>query len=238
MTDLEQAFQHWQTMAELQLQFFEALGEHKLQVAKSELVYAVAAQHWAVARMKATAATELETALKRLRRQRSQTRRHIAKLGRHAQAAAKIRSGETLPASQLSLMWGGYTVFERLVPVTVLNELTDTTLHSSAKLGRSYADPRQADQAAPDPPPDVDNVLALICWLRERRYVPRRGTQAYRQVIEAFAKIAAIAATESAALHLALQALEQDTYDTWKPVTIAALPDSIDTKKILSIGSK
>ncbi len=188
--------------------------------------------------MKASIATELETALKRLRRQRLQTRRDIEKLGRHAKAAAKIRSGEALPASQLSLMWGGYTVFERLAPVTVLMELTDTTLHSSAKLGQCYADPRQADQAVPGPPPDVDNVLALIRWLRECRYVPRRGTQAYRQVIEAFAKIAAIAVTESVELHRALKALEQDTYDTWKPAIIAALPDSIDTKKILSMGSK
>jgi hypothetical protein len=51
MADLEQAFEQWKTLAELQLQFLEKLGEHKLNVARSDLIQAVAAQHWAVARM-------------------------------------------------------------------------------------------------------------------------------------------------------------------------------------------
>ncbi len=235
MADLEQAFKHWQVMAELRLQFFEALGEHKLQAAKADLFQAVAAQNWAVARMKRTVAAELEAALKRLRRQRHQTRAYIERLGRHARAAAKIRSGEDLPASQLSLMWGAYTVFERLVPAAVLDELINTQLHASAQLGRSYANPRQIEQPCPDPPEDVENVLALISWLRHHRFVPRRGTQAYRQVVGAFAKLAAVATTEIEALRANLRALEQNTYSTWQPVIIAALPESVDVKKIIHL---
>lgn len=234
MADVENLFGHWQAMAELQVRFFEALGEHKLQLAKSELVRAVAAQNWSLARMKATVALELEAALKRLRRQRHQTRRSIQRLGRHARAASKIRSGEDLAPSQLALMWGGYTVFERLAPASVLQELIDTSLPATAREGRNYVDTRHPDQRCPDPPADVDNVLALIGWLKRHWFVPRRGTEAYRQVIGAFSKIASVATKEIQSLRENLAALEKGTYENWMPVVIAALPDSVDTKKIIN----
>ncbi|MFO7904684.1 MAG: hypothetical protein ACQESR_12880 [Planctomycetota bacterium] len=238
MADLEQSFEHWQAMAELQVQFLEALGEYKLRVAKSGLAKAVTAQNWALARMKATVAMELEAALKRLRQQRNKTHRKIERLGRHGRAASKIRSGEDLSASQLALMWGGYTVFERLTPVSVLQELTDTALHPTAGDGQSYADAMNPDQPCPDPPHEVDNVLALIGWLKEHRFVPRRGTQAYRQVIGAFSKIAAVATTQIESLRGNLKALEHGTYDNWRPLLIAALPDAVDANKIINLDSK
>lgn len=235
--NLETVFQHWEAMAELQVDFLEALGEYKLRVAKSGLVRAVTAQHWALARMKATVAMELEASLARLRRQRRKIRRRIDRLGRHGRAAAKIRSGEDLSASQLALMWGGYTVFERMVPASVLQELTDTSLHAKAHDGQSYVDPMNPDQACLDPPSHVNNVLALIGWLKQHRFVPRRGTEAYRQVVGAFATIASVATTQIESLRRNLQALEEGMYKNWKPLLIAALPDNVDVEKIISIDS-
>jgi hypothetical protein len=236
--DLEDAFEHWQAMAALQIDFLEALGEHKLQAAKAELARAVAAQHWAVARMKATVANELESSLKRLTRQRNQVNRFIQRLGRHAKSAAKIRSGEDLRPSQLALMWAGYTVFERLTPVSVLDELSLTALHPTVRDGCSYADPRQPEVTCPSVPQEIDNVLALIGWLKHEQLVPRRGTHAYRQVIGAFSRIAGCAATEIEKTRAALQGLEQNTYENWKPLIIAALPDSVDVKKIIGLSAK
>lgn len=238
MGDLEQSFEHWQAMAELQVEFLEALGEYKLRVAKAGLAKAVTAQNWSLARMKATVAMELEAALKRLRQRRNKTHRTIERLGRHARAASKIRSGEDLSAGQLALMWGGYTVFERLTPVAVLQELTDTALHATARDGASYADAKNPDQPCPDPPPEVDNLLALIGWLKNHRFVPRRGTQAYRQVIGAFSKIAAVATTQIESLRENLSALERGTYENWNPVLIAALPDAVDANKIINLDAK
>lgn len=236
--DREQVFEHWQAMAELQVEFFVALGQHKLQAARAELVYAVAAQHWALARMKATIAMELESTLKRLQRQRHQSQRYIQRLGRHARAASKIRDGEDLSPSQTSLMWGGYTIFERLAPLRVIKELTATPLHPEARSGHSYALPQHLDHLCNDPPSHIDNVLELISWLRRQHLVPRRGTHAYHQIVEAFSKIAAVAETEVGSLRTALESLEKNTYDTWRPVVIAAIPDNVDAKKIISLGSK
>jgi hypothetical protein len=237
MNELELALGHWQSLAELQVEYLEALGEAKLRVAKAEVAQAVAAEHWAVARMKMTLARELQSTLLRLRQQRHRTRRRIQRLGRHAHAAAKIRSGEDLPASQLNLMWGGYTVFERLTPVSVIEELSNIPLHPEARRGASYA-AAESNRPCPDPPAEVSNVLGLISWLRRHRLVPRRGTHAYRQVVSAFARIASVAETQTEQLRSALRALEEDTFETWQPAVIAALPDNVDVKKLLSLGAK
>ena len=109
---------------------------------------------------------------------------------------AKIRSGEDLTPSQLSLMWGAYTVFERLAPAPILEKIIDTPLHADSRLGSSYAAPRRPGGARPDPPETIDNVHTLIGWLQPCAHVPRRGTYAYRQVIDAPAAIAEVAQGE------------------------------------------
>jgi hypothetical protein len=238
MTDLELALTHWQTMAELQVKFIEALGQYKAEVAKADMMAAVTAGEWAVARMKARVVQELEASLKRLTRLRATTARRVERLERHTRDLGKIRSGEDLPGSQLPLMWGAYTVFERSAPAPVLEKIIDTPLHASARLGSSYADPRRPRSTCPDPPETVDNVHALIGWLKRRGYVPRRGSQAYRQVIEAITAIGDSARGEIETLEKALREIEQGTYDTWQPVVIAALPDSVDAKKIIKLGSR
>ena len=238
MADLELALEHWQKMAELQVKFVEALGQYKAEVAKAELVEAVAAGEWAVARMKAQVVQELEASLRRLTRLRNTTARRMERLEHQAREVARIRSGEDLTPGQLSLMWGAYTVFERLTPASVLGKIVDTPLQESAKRGASYVNPRQPDSACPDPPETVDNVHALISWLKRRSFVPRRGTAAYRQILDAMSAIAAVAESEIQTLSAALKDMEQGTYNTWQPVAIAALPDSVDAKKIIRLGAK
>ncbi len=232
------AFEQWAEVAALQLQFVEALGKYKSEVAKAELTLAVAAQQWAVARMKTDVARELEFSLKRLHRFRRQTERRIARLERHAQAASKIQNGEDLPLSQLNLMWGAFTVFERMAPASVIEDLANTPVPETARSGSEYADPNCRDKPCSSVPPGIDSVHALIGWLKHRRYVPRRGTSAYRLLLAAFSQVAASAATEIAALETALSALQKGTYDTWQPVVIAALPDSVDAAKIVRLGTK
>jgi hypothetical protein len=238
MTDLEIALEHWQAMAELQVKYVEALAQYKMEAAKAELLAAVTAGEWAVARMKARVMQELEASFKRLTRLRAQTAQRVERLGRLARDVVKIRSGEDLTPSQLSLMWGAYSVFERLAPAAVVAKIVATPLHASARLGLSYADPRRPDVACADPPETVGNVHALIAWLKAHLYVPRRGTEAYRQVIEALGAIADVAQTQIQMLEQAIRDMEQRTYETWQPVAVAALPDNVDAKKIVRLGSK
>ncbi len=238
LSDLVAAFGQWAKVVQLQQQFVESLGKYKFETAKAELAMAVAAQEWAIARMKADVAQELESSLKQLHRFRRQSQRQIERLERHAQAAAKIRSGEDLPPSQLNLMWGAYTVFERMAPVAALQQIVDTALPEDARAGSQYANLVHPEEHCGAVPPDVGNVHALLSWLRHHRYLPRRGTRAYRLVTTAFAQVATSAATEIQQLENALREMQKGTYDVWQPVVVAALPDSVDAKKIVRLTTK
>ncbi len=235
---LQQAFERWKTMAELQLQFIETLGNYKLTTARAELVRAVMAGQWAVARMKAQVVDQLERSLRRMWRLRNQTDRRVRRLDRQAKAAARIRDGQQLEPSQLARMWAAYTVFERATPMGVLETIINSPLEPESQRGMAYADLRHPESPCANPPSSVDNVHALIHWIRRRRYMPKKGTQAYRQIVGAFADIAAVADLEIERLQQQLLALEQRTYDTWKPLAVAALPDSVDVKKITRIGTR
>jgi len=234
----EATLQHWQTLAELQVQFVEALGQYKVETARAELIQAVAAGEWAVARMKAAIARELEFSLKRLASQRHATARQLLRLQRRIRDAVKIRSGEDLPPSQLSRVWAAYTVLERWAPTDALSRMLSTPLHASARSGSSFADPVDPTRTCPDLPQHVDNVHGLLDWLKHNKLVARRGTAAYRHVLEATSILNAGATAEIEKLTAALRELEQGTYNAWQPVAITALPDNVDAKKIVRLGTK
>ncbi len=237
-TALKLAMAHWQAMADLQVKFVTALAQYKTETAKAELVAAVAAGEWTVARAKARVVQELEASLKRLTRQRAATARSAARYARQARDLAKIRDGEELTPSQLALAWAAYRVFERAAPAATLEQIIDTPLHAAARLGSSYVDPRRPRGTCPDPPETVDNVYALIGWLKRRGYVPRRGSPAYRQVIGAIAAVAESARSQVQVLEKSLREMEQGTYDTWQPLVIVGLPDSVDARKIIKLGAR
>ena len=234
----EATLQHWQTLAELQVQFVEALGQYKVETARAELIQAVAAGEWAVARMKAAMARELEFSLKRLASQRHATAREIVRLRQRVRDAVKLRSGEDLPPSQLPRVWAAYTVLERWAPADSLTRMLSTPLQASARSGSNFADPAKPDRICPDVPPQVDNVQGLLAWMKDNRIVARRGTAAYRHVLEGLSLLNAGAAAEIENLTAAITALEQGTHNAWQPVAIAALPDNVDAKKIVRLGTK
>lgn len=234
----EATLQHWQTLAELQVQFVEALGQYKVEAARAELIQAVTAGEWAVARMKSAMARELEFSLKRLAGQRHATAREISRLQRRVRDAVKLRSGEDLPASQLPRVWAAYTVLERWAPADSLTRMLSTPLQTAARAPSNFVDPVNPHQTCPEVPPHVDNIQGLLAWMKDQRVLARRGSAAYRHVLEALAMLNAGAATEIERLTNALKELEQGTYNAWQPVAIAALPDNVDAKKIVRLGTK
>lgn len=234
----EATLQHWQSLAELQVQFVEALGQYKVETARAELIQAVTAGEWAVARMKAAMARELEFSLKRLASQRHATSREITRLQRRVRDAVKLRSGEDLPQSQLPRVWAAYTVLERWAPADSLARMLSTPVQAAARLPDNFTDPADPTRKCPEVPQHVDNIQGLLAWMKENLILARRGSAAYRHVVEALAMLNAGAAAEVQRLSAAIDALEQGTYNAWQPVAIAALPDNVDAKKIVRLGAK
>lgn len=236
--DLELLLQHWQALAKLQVQFVDALGQYKLRAAQADLAHAVAAGEWNVARIKAELVRELETSLRRLNRARHTTAQRTARLERQARDLARLRSGEDLDPAGLTRAWAAYTVFERAVPAATLQQLIATPVDASSRSGENFADPRRPEQPCPAVPDSVENVHALLAWMKQHRLVPRRGSTAYRQVLEALGLLADFPAQQVASLEQALREMQQGTYSAWQPVVLAALPDSIDARKIIKLGVK
>lgn len=234
--DLSTLFQHWEKMADLQIKFIETLGKHKLDVAKSELVAAVAAGEMAVAQMKARVAQELEAALNRMNVVRYQSQQRIRRIRTAAAQAAMIRRGEQLDADLVPQVWVGLAFFQLLVPQATLDAIADTPLEPATRKGSAYCCNRDPSVACSDVPDTVENALMLLPWLKTKKYMPRIGTRAYRQVTAAFSTIAGVAAAETAKLETMLADMEAGTYKTWNPLAIAALPQSIDVKRIVEAG--
>jgi hypothetical protein len=234
--ELELAYQYWKTAAELRLEFIEKLGVFKLDAARSDLVRAVAAGQWALARMKARVALELEAALRRLRRMRTKTHRRIKRLDGHARSAAKIRNAEDIPPGELTRMWAAFTVLERLAPAAAIEQLGATQVQTESRSAENFARPGAPDVDGPSLPTSINNVHGMIGWLKRNRLVPRRGMPAYRQIVAAFSEVAAVARTDVDRMRAALAELEQGTFDRWNPLVIAGLPDTLDVKKIVRAG--
>lgn len=236
--ELELMLQHWQALAKVQVHFIDALGQYKLRAAQADLTHAVAAGEWAVARIKADLVRELETSLRRLNRARRTTARGGERWERHALALARLRSGEDLDPAQLPRAWAAYAVFERAVPAATLEQLITMPLDESSRPGTNFADVRRPGQACPAVPDTVNNVHALLAWLKHHGLVPRRGSAAYRQVLLALGLLDDFAAQEIRSLEAALREMEQGTYNAWQPVVLAALPDSVAARNIVKLGAK
>jgi hypothetical protein len=68
--------------------------------------------------------------------------------------------------------------------------------------------------------------------------LPIRGNHAYRHLVTVFGRLANVASQIIKQLRDAIQEMEDRTYDTWKPVVLAALPDNVDVQKIIQAGLK
>ena len=237
-TEMDKAFDRWVRLAELQLEFLQRWGTYKLNVARAELLQAVAAGQRAVARIKNRVARELEEALQRLQRNRRVYLRRAQRWGQQSRQLSLVRLGEDLSARQWNRLWTAFRVFENRLPFEVLEPLMKRQVSQAARLARGYVPVSDGSPPSADVPSEVANVYQLIAWIKQQRLIPRRGTAGYQQLVWAFGQLTQFATAEISRLEDFLKALEAETIDAWQPVTLAALPDSVDVRKIIQAGTR
>jgi len=238
MSDLPVRFQQWKVMVELQLEFLTRLGQYKLDVARSELLAAVASSQLAVANIKAQVAQQLAAVLRRLTRFQHQNRSRAERIGQLARNASLVRNGEDLSVSSMSRMWAAYRVFERLSPLAVVLDMMEMDVHGQARKAGAYVNKREPNRPCLDVPDSVENIHMLTGWIKQQGYLPFRGNHAYRHLVTVFGKLADVAVDAIRQINEAIRQMEDRTYETWKPVVLAALPDSVDVQKIIQAGLK
>ena len=236
--DLKERFEIWRDVYALQIDFLRELGNYKLNVAKSDLVTAVASNQLAVARMKAHIAQELQGALRRLHQMEGRTATKVKRLTTMARNAAYIQNGDDMTRSRMQLMWAAYKVFERMVPIEQLEQTMLLDLHPGARKGPQYTNKAEPSEHCHDIPDYVDNAHMLIGYIKRRNYLPIRGTLAHRHVLKVFQAIANVAAAQLNKMEDAIKQMRSNTYKVWNPLIIAGLPDTLDVKKILYNGMK
>ena len=237
-TERDKAFNRWFRLAELQLDFLDRWGTYKLNVARAELLQAAAAGQYAVARIKHRVASELADALRRLRRNRRMYLQRARRWAQQARQLALVRLGEELTVRQWGRLWAAFRVFENRVPWGVLETIMKEPVQAASRRASQYVSIASIDRAVQPVPAAVGNVYQLIAWLKQQRQMPRRGSIAYQQVVWAFGQLTGFAVEEITRLERLLKALERETLDAWQPVTLAALPDSVDVKKIIQAGTR
>ena len=237
-TERDKAFDRWFHLAELQLEFLQQWGVYKLNVARAELLAAVAAGQQAVAQIKRRVARELEAALQRLQKNRRLYLRRAKRWGRQSRQLALIRLGEDLSVRQWSQLWVAFRVFENRVPFSVLQPLLKERVKPAARVESEYFRVSPRSPQVEEVPREISNVYQLIAWIKAQRLVPRRGTTAYQQIVAAFDQLSLFAREEIERIQELLKAIEQETLDAWQPVTLAALPDSVDVQKIIQAGMR
>jgi hypothetical protein len=235
-TERDKAFDRWFRLAELQLDFLDRWGTYKLNVARADLLRAAAAGQYAVARIKHRVARELADALRRLRRNRRMYLQRARRWAQQSRQLALVRLGEEVTVRQWGRLWAAFRVFENRVSWEVIETIMKAPVQAASRRVSQYVRIASSGRAVEPVPAAVENVYQLIAWLKEQRQMPRRGTIAYQQVVWAFGRLTGFAVEEISRLERLLKAVEQETLDAWQPVTLAALPDSVDVKKIIQAG--
>lgn len=227
----DSTFQQWTAMADLQIKFIDTLGNYKKNVAQGELTEAQARYQDAqteelltVVREKQDLVHQMELDLAALNRLRYQVQQRSAVIRDMVGKVTAIRRGPHLDPEMLTLVWQGYDFFMNQVPQDVLDKLMDEKVSPVAGAGSNFVLVRNRTVTCHDAPADCDNVLQLIDWIREMRYMPKVGTVAYREVTDAFASIGGAASPEIVKLLDSLDAMQKRTYDAWQPVQLLGLP--------------
>lgn len=233
MDDLEQAFESWKDVLELQSKYVLALGSYKKDQALGTLREAVAAGEIRKARHAESVIRQLDAAMHRVKRYQRKVAKRIGTIERKAADASMIRRGESLPPNLLGSMWAGFAFFQRLCPQEVVTKLCNTPLTKESRSGGNYCYNRDPVQPCENVPDHVSTVDGLIAWLQANRYMPRRGTSSYAQVTAAFAQVASAFDQQVKDLEQSLATLEKGTVDTWKPMMLASLVDDDVAKSIM-----
>ena len=235
---LKEQFEMWRDVFKIQVDFLRELGEYRLNAAKSSLVAAVASNQLAVARMKAQVAQELEGALRRMHRIEGRLKTQTQRVLALAKDVSFIHNGADMTKARMESMWAAFRVFERMVPLEQIQTSMEIEVQPSARLSHQFIDKYDASQECESVPVSVDNAYMLVGWLKNKHYLPVRGSKAYLLVMKVFETLALVAQQQIDVLNQARRQIRENTFKVWNPLIIAGLPDTLDVNKILSAGIK
>ncbi len=231
VTAIDPLFDRWKAMADYQIKFIDAVGNYKKNLAEADLTEAQANYEQAkteelltVVREKQDLVRQMELDLRNLNRLRYQAQQRSSLIHDMIVKVTMIRRGQHLDPDMLSLMWQGYDFFMKMTPQKTLDELMDLQVDPAVKTGSNYALVRDRTINCHDVPPDCENMLQLLDWLHDMRYMPKIGNVAYRAITDAFGLIGGGGQAEIDKLDKAFEEIKTNTYNAWGTLQLLGLP--------------
>jgi hypothetical protein len=214
--------------------FVRALGQYKLNVAQAELAEAQMANQIIRAMILDTVRLQLYTDLQRVNAEAKVAARRIHDVQVKVRYALHLLEGGPLSGSYGAVR-DSYKYFETRVMIEA-----DETLFGPLSLagteicGNNFLDNHDSDKACLDPKPaDLSNALTLINWSFQMQYLARSGSPAMQQFVKLYKTIDSVAGKTVKQLSTYIDQIRKNSYDTWKPVMLAALDTSSAERSIL-----
>ena len=197
-----------------------SVAELKLKSAQAELCEAIAAGHWARARILETALAQLQNDFEAVNRARIVARRKAQDLIAKAHAASMLLQGAEIAA--FSHARDAYKSFEKQAMIEGDASLFGSSFDPATITGAQFLDNRKPDRPCESPPSSGAPVTALqlMDWALRRQYLARTGTPAQEHFVGLFRQIAQVARASLAAIQQTRDALRAQVYDAWQPVHI------------------
>lgn len=229
-------FSAWTERLKAYNEYLKALGQYKKDLAEAAIKRAQAAQQWEKARAMKIVLKQLDRAMKALNGEINRNKKEVAAIRGRQNAAEYLLKGKPIPTAQYSFVWRAYEWFESRALIEAEGDLYSIPIPSAAKSSNNFLKTDGDGSDCNPAPDDVDTVIALMAWLRDVRYVVRRGSPAHQSLVALFKAINEVAENTVKELDAHLEAIRKGTYEAWKPASLIGIPTSATATALQEAG--
>ena len=230
------SFADWTDRLKVYNEYIKALADYKLKAAQAEVQIAQAANIWATVRAKQIVMRQIERDLRAYNRARAQITNEIKRVRKKDKSAQLLLRGNSIQSVSFTRAWLGYVFFESRTLLESGDALYDIQVPSTSRRASNFICIGSA--AGPiDAPDEIENVLQLMQWLKDQRYITAGGSRAQQVVVRLFRAIASVAKKTTDELQSRMVKMRDGTYEPWNFNGILGVSTNSAAKKIQEAGT-
>jgi len=164
-----------------------------------------------------TLISQLERDFAKYRREESKLEALAEKMKSRSLRASLLLKGRTMDGTALSNAWMSYSLFERDVLDGGDEAFFDIAVPANARKASNFLNNAKPDLPATEMPPEVENALQQMAWLKKMKYIAASGSSAQRVIVKLFASINKLAADAVKDMKTRVAEIRRGTFDAWNP---------------------
>lgn len=196
-------------------EYIKALADYQKSVAELELKRAEAAAQWEKVRVMEVVLQQLVRDFDNLRKVIAKNKSEIVRLQAREKLALALLRGR--PIATWSQSWRAFDWYLERAILESSEDVYAIELSSGAHAASNFISQRGKEFPAATLPSDIQNVLAMVRWLREEKMLPRVGSEAHRAFLQLARVINETVLSTISAMQKAIDDMRKGTFDAWKP---------------------